>query len=165
MRWLALATILGSTGCNFILGVDDHEPVPENCGVASLEEANAGFLDVRTGHCYSVVTHSEPANHDFASNACVASGGYLACVTDKVEFDLLNQKVVPWVWLGMRFEGGEPAGCDNGESFDVRLPIWQGATPGDAGCTALDAASVIDVGCSDDTHDSWLCEFELGEGS
>lgn len=163
-RRLALVSSLPALllGCNVALGVDDHEAVPPNCGVDGLEGATAGFADVRTGHCYSVVTHTEPANRDFAGNACTSAGGYLACINDEAEFDLLNRNVIPSAWLGMRFMDGQPAGCDNGESFDTELPIWRDDTPGEAGCTVIRSAAVDDEGCGS-TQESWVCELEIGE--
>ncbi len=176
-RALLVGTVLGCSGCNLALGVDDQEAVPPNCGT-ELELATSGLIDVRTGHCYSVVSYPTETSIEVAGNDCVRQGGYLACINDLNEFNLLSEGVVPTdAWLGNRFEGTTATGCEGGGGdFDVAIPIWGGddrcapneffnsdsgtCAPQGAGCTSLGAAQVEFVGCGN-AFESAICEFEL----
>lgn len=161
----------GVTGCNVALGISDHEPIPPNCGVDSLVNTTTGFADVRTGHCYSIVKNSRDVTHPVAQNDCIVAGGYLACVTDKEEFDIINQHALhdERIWLGMRFGDGGVEGCDNAEIFDPTLPIWRDDQLPNNSCTELTRGAVNGSRCDwndgeDYTGpDSWICEFEHGE--
>jgi hypothetical protein len=156
---LALALVPVTGGCNLVLSIDEHEAIPPNCGVDALEGAQVGFADVREGHCYSVVEHSEPANRDFAGNDCITAGGYLACINDVAEFDIINQNVVSTAWLGMRFDNNGTPECDSGETFDPNLPIWRDGAPSNSGCSIIEGATVSSTGCGD-ALEHWICEFE-----
>ncbi len=163
-RGMAAALLPLTLGaCNLALGIDGQEAIPANCGIDSLDGATAGFADIRTSHCYSVVERTMAPNFDFASNECNAAGGYLACVGDEAEFDLINLNVVAEAWLGMRFDDGEPI-CANGERFDPNLPIWENGAPNNQGCSRIRAASVRSADCAEPVE-KFVCEFVLGEGN
>lgn len=161
-----------SLGCNVALGIGDHEPIPPDCGVDSLTNTTMGFADVRTGHCYSVVKNPTDVTHPVAQNDCIVAGGYLACISDKEEFDIINQHALhgDQMWLGMRFDSDNAVeGCDNGEVFDASLPIWRNNEIGGNGCTILAGGSVSGLWCdyvdqdNMEGPDGWICEFEHGE--
>jgi hypothetical protein len=165
----ALAAV-ASTGCNAVLGLDDHEAFPANCGFELDDESQFSFVDDRTDHCYSVVRAPQNmmemgANFEYAKNSC-AEGGYLACVNDEEEFLLMNRLVLSSAWLGMNSEASESSldfRCITGEPFAPDYPVWDAPDfpnpdPG-AQCTLLNGAAIQNTYCGQSVE-RWVCEFE-----
>jgi hypothetical protein len=159
-------------GCNAVLGLDDHEAFPANCGFELDDEAQFSFVDDRNGHCYSLVRAPENmmqsgANFDYAKNAC-AQHGYLACLNDKVEFDLMNVRVLTRAWLGMNSQASMNVldfTCITGEPFQPDYPVWNQQAefpfpnPDYGSCVYLNGAAIENTSCGN-ALEHWVCEFE-----
>ncbi len=169
----ALAVALGGAGCNFVLGLEDHEGFPDNCGAASITTARFSFSDEQNGHCYTLVQSDDAmdgTNFVDARRSCAEAGGMLACVNDADELALIAKSVPTRAWLGMNALTNTELrfSCISGERFDPNYDAWvegHPTTDGGGSCSHLDNGLVRSSSCGAGLQ-NWLCELEpaLSEG-
>jgi hypothetical protein len=165
-------TLVILTGCNLVIGTEDHEAYPADCGAESLANAQNSFSDERNGHCYALVrTDDEENGTDFstAKDSCTEAGGALACVNDAEELDLMARNVQARPWLGMNARAAanlETFRCITGERFAPDFTAWADGHPNsDEGgsCTILVDGRVVSRWCGNGI-DFWLCELAPPSG-
>lgn len=162
-------------GCNVIIGNEDHEAFPDNCGAEALTAARLSFSDDRNGHCYSLVRAPQPPTDPMmesgsvyaeARDSCTMAGGQLACINDAPELELISQKVQTSAWLGMTaFTSNGASGfqCLSGDTFNPDFRAWAEGFPDSMGgnCTILTSDGMIEnSSCSHWGVEDWLCELE-----
>lgn len=161
------ALALLSSGCNMVLGLEDHDAFPESCGAESLTTARFSFSDDDTGHCYSLVQTDNPedgTSFDDAKSSCGLAGGTLACVNDEAELQLIARSVPTRAWLGMNAQTNASLSfsCISGERFDPDYPAWVAGHPtmdGGGNCTFITDGLVQSSWCGAGLQ-NWLCELE-----
>lgn len=161
----AIVALLATSGCNLVLGLEDHEDFGDNCGAESLN-ARIAFANEDTGHCYALVRSDEEDGTDFsmAKASCAQAGGYLACVNDQTELELIGQRVATRAWLGMHAQTNTELrfSCITGERFEADYPAWAEGHPrpdmGGGNCTFVNNGLVESASCNGQL-DNWLCEL------
>jgi hypothetical protein len=172
---LVLGALFGGSlvGCNVLIGIDEHDAFPDNCGADALSTdrvtARFSFSDDTTGHCYSLVRDQredemgmlDPATFDKAKSLCAAAGGMLACINDRPELELIAKQVAPETWLGMNSEvASDGFVCLDGVPFQPDYPAWAPGEPVlvNGNCTVLIDGQIRVKSCGN-RLEHLLCEL------
>lgn len=159
--------VLGISGCNVVLGLEEHDEFPESCGAESLTTARFSFSDDETGHCYSLVQTDNPDDGTTfadAKSSCGLAGGTLACVNDQAELLLIAKSVPTRAWLGMNAQTNASLSfsCISGEPFNPDYPAWEAGHPtmdGGGNCAFISDGLIQSSWCGAGLQ-NWLCELE-----
>ncbi len=159
-----LCLVAALAGCNLLVGSEDRDAFPDNCGAETLITARFSFSDDRNGHCYSLVQSDDADNGtDFttAKDSCTEAGGALACIDDRVELELIGRSVPTVAWLGMnaRTSADSSFSCIDGKRFNPDFNAWASEEPMSSNaCTVVSSGFVATSGCGNGIA-NWLCEF------
>ncbi len=165
-----IAIGIGCTGCNVLIGAEEYDAYPDNCGAEAITSARFSFSDEENGHCYSLVRLIQPPdeNGDIpsttfsdAKSQCAAGGGMLACIDDREELELIGKQVTPRTWLGVHTRPhGTQYTCLNGEPFQPNYPAWAEGEPAEDGgeCTNLEDGLLVASRCGGGPQ-HLLCEL------